>query len=124
MNNKTLKVVSVIALSLLVMIVIVIYTPKPATQDRVSRKTLDEQFQQLDKEKNRLLIINEVLGKANEAARKVNKVTDPSGEEVQFNDKGEPYLEVENIHPLIETNTKVIKELTKAVESVKLQRIS
>ena len=89
MNNKTLKVVSVIALSLLVMIVIVIYTPKPATQDRVSRKTLDEQFQQLDKEKNRLLIINEVLGKANEATRKVNKVTDPSGEslQVQFNDK-------------------------------------
>ena len=50
MNSKTLKVTGTVVLSCLVMIVIVIYTPKPTSTPNRSKKILEERLKRFRQE--------------------------------------------------------------------------
>ena len=114
MNSKTLKAIGVIILSCLVMIVIVIYSPKPTSTPNRSKKTLEELLERFRQEGAYTDLVLKVLRKANEAAILVNTATDPSGKEIRFNNKEEPYLEKGQLNRLIERNTEIIVRLAEA----------
>ena len=114
MNSKTLKAMGVVIFSCLVMIVIVIYTPKPTSTPNRSKKTLEERLERFNQEGAYIDLVIKVLRKANEAAMRVNTAVDPSGKEIRFNNKEEPYLEKRQLNPLIERNTEIIVGLAEA----------
>ena len=119
MNSKTLKVTGAVVFSCLVMIVVVIYTPKPTSTHNRSKKTLEERLERFNQERTYIDLVLRVLRKANEAAMRVNTATDPSGKEIRFNNKKKPYLKKEQLNPLIEGNTEIIAGLTEAGIAIK-----
>lgn len=114
MNIKLLKAIGAVILSCLVMIVIVTYTLKPTSTPNRSKKTLEERLERFRQEGAYIDLVLKVLRKANEAAMRVNTATDPSGKEIRFNNKEEPYLEKGQLNPLIERNREIIVGLAEA----------
>ena len=119
MNKKTLKATAAIGLCCVLMILIVIYTPKPTPEPTKRRETLEEGRQRREKESTHLKRVSEALRKANEAVMKVLEATRPSAKKVRFNDEGAPYLETADLNPLIEANTGAMEALAEAIEAVK-----
>ncbi len=103
MNSKTLKVIGAIILSGLLMITIVIYTPKP--EPRASKKR--HPFKRVDPEYLRLA--NQALSKTNKATKtalqKLNQLA--RGEKIDFN-------------PSIAANIAAIDAIAEADKSIKL----
>ena len=119
MNKKTLKATAAIVLCCVLMILIVIYTPKPTPEPTKRRETFEESLQRLDQENAPFDLVSEALRKANEAVMKVLEATRPSAKKVRFNDEGAPYLETADLNPLIEANTGAMEALALASEAVK-----
>jgi hypothetical protein len=127
--KKTLKATAAIGLCCVLMVVVVIYTPKPTPEPTKGRETLEEGRQRREKEFTHLKRVSEALRKANEAVMKVLEATRPSAKKVRFNDEGAPYLETADLNPLIEANTGAMEALAEAIEAVKqrneeLQRLN
>jgi hypothetical protein len=117
--KKTLKATAAIGLCCVLMVVVVIYTPKPTPEPTKGRETLEEGRQRREKEFTHLKRVSEALRKANEAVMKVLEATRPSAKKVRFNDEGAPYLETADLNPLIEANTGAMEALAEAIEAVK-----
>ena len=110
MNSKTVKVVGAITISILVMIIVVIYTPKPTTQpaknEQALQERLNEGFQRIKKESAHLKLTTDAIQKVLKTTRTVN----------------------EKIEHLSDNFTKAIKAIrvliqeTKRVNDEKLQR--
>ena len=101
MNSKTLKVIGAIILSCFVMIVVVIYTPKPTPQRSKKRRTfVNPQYLKLANEAFSLAI------KANGIANGMSTQL-LNGEKIDFS-------------PLVAANTEAIDALAEADTSVKL----
>jgi len=110
MNSRNLKVAGAVVLSCLVMIIIVIYTPKltpTPNQSHQSQERLEERLQHIEqriaKESAHLKLANEALSKVGKASRHTLQFT--RGEII------DPKL-------LIETNRKVIGDLGEAAETI------
>lgn len=103
MNSKTLKVTGAVILSCLVMIVIVIYTPKPDPRFKKKRHP----FKTADLE--HLHLANEALSEANKAKKIAHEKSHQllSGEKIDFG-------------PLTAANIAAIDALAEADKSIKL----
>ena len=113
MNKKTLKATASIAICCVLMIVVVIYTPKPTPESTKRRETfeetqrLEELLQRGEKEHISFKLLLEAIGQAHEAVGAIVDV-----HELIHREKAD-------LKPLIEANIKAIAALTEAGEAVK-----
>ena len=112
MNEKTLRATAAIVICCVLMILIVIYTPKPTPEPTKKRETFEEILQRLNQENAHIWLVNEALKKEIEARTAVHKA-------VRRDDGKKVYLETAHLNPLIEMHTKALEALTEASESVK-----
>ncbi len=77
MDSKTVKVIGAVAIALLVMIIVVIYTPKPTTQPTKNKQTLperlNEDFQRIEKESAHLKLTTDAIQKVLKAIQTANQ---------------------------------------------------
>lgn len=103
MNNKNLKVIGAIVLSCLIMIVVVIYTPKP--EHRRSKRRLPSK-----------IIDTEYLKLANQAISKTNKANRTALQKLRQSARGEKI----DFSTLTAANIAAINALAEADKSIKL----
>ena len=130
--KKTLKATAAIGLCCVLMVVVVIYTPKPTPEPTKGRETLagrpSAPGERIRTHLKRVTM--EALRKAIEAKGKVIEATRPDAKKViRFNAEGAPYLETADLNPLIEASTEAMEALAQASEAVKqrneeLQRLN